>query len=112
MARLVRGDQTDTEDALDLKATSKRIDALMAQLEESELSANDALWTAALFYLKVYDATDQFANLEVFSAAARALIKDAIEVFESLPEPDDEDEEPEESEDDDDDEAEPTSAAG
>lgn len=88
MPRLTRGSEEDEKDALDLRLMSQRIDELLERFEEEGLTANEALWTSAVLFLSVFNATDAFANSELLSAAARSLLKEAVEIFESLPEPD------------------------
>ncbi len=99
MPRLKKGTSEDVADALDLKKMSQNIDELMEQLEEKDLTRDEALWTAAVFFLSVFSATDDFANSELLSASARALLKEAVEVFEGLPDPDDEEEETDDDDD-------------
>jgi phosphopantothenoylcysteine synthetase/decarboxylase len=101
----------DLDTALDLRKMARIIDKVGELFEDENLTADEAVWAAALGYLSVFNSTDSFANVELLNNAARALLREASDVFESLPEPgekgdpapdepDDEDELDDEDEDD------------
>ncbi len=106
MSRLKRGSAEDIDSAVDLDKMVVVMDAVQLVFEQHDLNGDEAVWAAALSFLATYDATDSFADAEHLGVAARALLKEAVEVFESLPSPDgeeseqDEGDEEEEGEDD------------
>lgn len=85
--RLKRGTFDDYETAIDLGKLSLLIDRVGEVFEEENLTRDEALWAAVLFYLSIYNSTDDFANTALLGSAARALIRDALDVFEELPDP-------------------------
>ena len=105
--RMKRGHVEDLDTAIDLQKMAQVIDRVGELFEEENLTADEAVWAAALTYLSIFNATDSFANAEFLNSAARALLREASDVFESLPEPgetltpsDDEPDDEEEPEDD------------
>ena len=113
--RMKKGLVEDLDLAIDLKKMARLVDRVGEVFEEEDLTADEAVWAAALTYLSIFNATDDFANAGLLNAAARALLKEATDVFESLPEPgaegaeapvQGEEEEEEEEEDEDEDEEE------
>lgn len=101
VGKLKRGSAVDAELAIDLDVMNQRIEELLEKFEQENLSRDEALWTAAVFFLAVYNSIEEFANSELLGAASRALLKEAVDVFDSLPnvdEDEDEDEEVEEEE--------------
>jgi hypothetical protein len=108
--RLKTGLVEDLDTAVDLQKMARLVDKIGELFEEEDLTADEAVWAAALGYLSIFNATDSFANTELLNTAARALLREASDVFESLPEPGEKVEpsgEPEPDDDDDDDEPEP-----
>lgn len=85
--RLKKGMVEDLDTAIDLQKMARVIDKIGELFEDEQLTSDEAVWAAALGYLSIFNATDSFANAELLNAAARALLKDASDVFESLPEP-------------------------
>jgi hypothetical protein len=77
----------DLDTAIDLQKMAFVIDRIGELFEEEGLTADEAVWAAALSYLSTFNATDQFANTELLNSAARALLREAGDVFDSLPEP-------------------------
>lgn len=77
----------DLDTAIDLQKMAFVIDRIGELFEEEGLTADEAVWAAALSYLSTFNATDQFANTELLNSAARALLREASDVFDSLPEP-------------------------
>lgn len=104
--RMKKGLVEDLDTAIDLQKMALVIDRIGELFEEEGLTADEAVWAAALSYLSTFNATDSFANTELLNSAARALLREASDVFDSLPEPgtegepelDTEEEEPEEDE--------------
>lgn len=103
--RMKKGLVEDLDTAIDLQKMAFVIDRIGELFEEEGLTADEAVWAAALSYLSTFNATDQFANTELLNSAARALLREASDVFDSLPEPGtegepelDTEEEPEEDE--------------
>lgn len=85
--RMKKGLVEDLDTAIDLQKMAFVIDRIGELFEEEGLTADEAVWAAALSYLSTFNATDQFANTELLNSAARALLREASDVFDSLPEP-------------------------
>ena len=83
--RLKKGQVEDFEDALDLEKMARVVDRVQEVFEEFSLSADEALWASALSYLGTFNSTDDFASTELLVVAARAHLREAGDVFESLP---------------------------
>jgi hypothetical protein len=88
--KMTRGRVEDLDAALDLRKMAKILDKVGELFEEENLTADEAVWASALCYLWVFGTTDSFANPELLNAAARALLREASDVLESLPDPDEE----------------------
>lgn len=83
--RMKKGSVEDLDTAIDLRKMAHIIDKIGALMEAANLSSDEAVWAAALAYLSTFNATDSFANTESLNAAARALLREASDVFDSLP---------------------------
>lgn len=91
MTRLKKGTAEDLESALDLEKMALVTDRVQEIFEEFALSEDEALWAAALSFLGTFNSTDEFADTSHMVVAARAFLKEAGDVFESLPTGEEED---------------------